>query len=308
MLDQHYTYEYLVGIEEAIKNYRDVSAELDWEGVIRLCSAIRESGERNPFEQEQRELGWYDSWLANWDAVHTAVADILRELLSEKDGVALIDFSRYRDWIFKIIRYLLAYPIPSSEDEQIAIHTVRGRAFEALVYFVFQDGRSFRQNAQIQLSDDVKELYESIWQRESSRAHRVMFGHHLPRFYFLDRDWMRQLLPRIFPEEPVRRHHYTAAWEGYLAGNPYGEMFFDPEIQKLYWRGLDLPDAEHPPQRQQFSEPGARFATHLALAFMYYGEAFGFEHPLFQAFWAKDNPKQHAHFVSFLGQEFVFPE
>ena len=306
VLDQHYTYEYLVGIEEAIKNHRDVAAELNWDGVIRLCSAIRESGERNPFEQEQRELGWYDSWLANWDAVHAAVADVLRELLTEKDGVALIDFSRHRDWIFKIINYLLVYPNPSSEDEQIAIHTVRGRAFETLVCFVFQDGKKFRQDAQIQLSEDVKEQYESIWQKESSRALRVMFGRYLPRFYFRDRDWMRQLLSQIFPAEPTRKHLYTAAWEGYLAGNPYGEMFFDPEIQKLYWRGLDLPDAVAPPRRQQFSESGARFATHLALAFIYYDEEFGFEHPLFKAFWEKDNPKQHAHFVSFLGQEFVF--
>ena len=306
VLAQHYTYEYLAGIQEAIKNHADVATDVNWDGVIRLCSAIRESGEKNPFEQEQRKLSLHDSWLAKWDDVHTAVADLLRELLTEKDGVALIDLGRYRDWIFKIIRYLLAYPIPSSENEQIAIHTVRGRAFETFVCFVLQDGKNFPQDAQIQLFDDVKELYDSIWKKESSRELMAMFGGYLPLFYFRDMDWMRKLLPRIFPEEPARKHQYTAAWEGYLAGNPYGSMFFDPAIQKLYWRGLDLPDAEYSPQQQQFSEPGARFATHLALAFIYYDEAFGFEHALFQAFWAKDNPKLHAHFVSFFGREFVF--
>lgn len=102
-------------------------------------------------------------------------------------------------------------------------------------------------------------------------------------------------------------HLYTAAWGGFLARGLYEEMFFDPAIQALYKRGIELPDASDSPERQNYSEPGARLAQHLALAFMHY-EEFGVNHPLLEAFWINDSPTQHAHFVNFIGHHFVFGE
>jgi hypothetical protein len=82
----------------------------------------------------------------------------------------------------------------------------------------------------------------------------------------------------------------------------YKEMFFDADIQKLYERGIGLAETEDP-NRKQFKDPDEGLATHLGLAFMFY-EAFGFEHPLFKAFW-EGNPQRHGEFVSFLGRMFV---
>jgi hypothetical protein len=114
---------------------------------------------------------------------------------------------------------------------------------------------------------------------------------------------MRKLLAQIFLEESEKKHLYLAAWEGYLANNLYEEMFFDPEIQKLYERGLALAGKEEP-KREYFREPNEGMAIHLALAFVVYHKKFGFKHPLFREFW-KQNTERQAKFVSFLGRMFV---
>ncbi|MCZ0938950.1 MAG: hypothetical protein OXJ55_09960 [Caldilineaceae bacterium] len=321
-LDQHYTYSFLMGVREAIKKDRAAASEVDWGGVIDLLTRIRDSGAKEPFEGGQRETGWYDFWLANWDAVHTAIADVLREMLSDRDGLTPIDFGRYRAQILAITGYLLSCPDPFPAAEQgetsssgdrdysvnqlhsLAINSMRGRAFEAFVQFFLQDRRKFRSDDGIQIFDEVKSLYERVLRKENSRALMFLYGYYLPFFYFSDRDWIRELLPRIFPQEPAREHLYTAAWGGFLARGLYEEMFFDPEIQTLYRRGLELPDAADSPQRQNYGEPGARLAQHLALAYMHY-EEFGLDHPLLAAFWKNDSPTQHAHFVKDIGRSFI---
>jgi len=265
---------------------------------------------------------------------------ISQALLTEKNGLMPIDIGKYRNRIFSIVRYLLSHPDPSPEDEQLetakskikspaqrdfeegfygtegvpandadytvndplhmAVNAVRGQAFKTFALFVYQDGKKFRNEDTVKIADDVKELYESVLEKETTRALMFMFGQDLPFFYFRDRDWIRRLLPQIFPQEPVKKYLYTAAWEGYLSNNLYDEMFFDAEIQKLYKRGLALTDTDYPPQQEHFKKPDEGIAGHLALAFMHY-KKFGFDHPLFDAFWEKNNPERHANFVEFLG-------
>ena len=325
VLDQHYTYAFLMGVREAIKDDRAAASEVDWGGVVSLCGAIKDSGAIEPFAGGRREPGWYDFWLANWDAVHSAVADVLRELLTERDGLTPIDFVTYRAQILEITGYLLSCPDPFPAGEQgetsssgdrdysvnqlhsLAINSMRGRAYEAFVQFFLQDRRKFRPDDEVQISDDIKRLYERVLRKENSRALMFLYGYYLPSFYFSDKDWIRKLLPRIFPQEPAEEHLYTAAWGGFLARGLNGEMFFDPEIQTLFRRGLELPDASDSSRRQNYSEPGARLAQHFALAFMHY-EEFGLDHPLLKAFWNDDSPTQHAHFVKDIGRSFISRE
>ncbi|MCX6353766.1 MAG: hypothetical protein NTZ78_02535 [Candidatus Aureabacteria bacterium] len=326
VLDQHYTYSYLSGIQETIKNHRETASKLNWDGVMDLYIAIKASGEKNLFEREKRERNSFNAWLAGWDAVHSAMTDILQESLTKKDGLALVDFSRYRNLILNILSYLLSYPDPAPEDEQIktaksktkspgdadfmvsdpydmAINTVRGRAFKAFVLFAYQDGKKFKKEDKAKISDDVKDLYEGVLSKENTRALMFMFGHYLPTLYFRDKDWIRELLPQMFPQESAKKCLYTAAWEGYLASDLYEEIFFEPEIQKLYARGLALTDAEYPKQKHSI-EPDEGIAVHLALAFMHY-KKFGVGHSLFNEFRKKNDPEQHAYFVNFLGRSFI---
>jgi len=326
VLDQHYTYSFLRGIQEAIKNDKESVTKINCDNLIALCISIKESGEAKPYDRKARKRDTFDAWLVNWTAVHSAITDVVQGLLSEKNGDIVIDFSKYHDQLFAIISYLLSYSDPTPEDEKIesakmktkssgdeeylvsdpfsmAINTVRGRAFQALTLFVYQDGKKFSKNKAVKIDSDIKKLYETVLKNENTRALMFMFGHYLPSFYYRDKEWIKGLLPQIFPKESEKKHLYTAAWEGYLANDLYEEMFFDSDIKKLYERGLNLTDAEYPKQKHP-KDPDEGIAVHFALAFMYY-ENFGFNHSLFQTFWAIDNTKRHAGFVSFLGRSFV---
>ena len=305
-LDPHYTYAYLRGVQEALQHPKPA---VDWDHVIALCSAIKEAGETDPFERETREPDWFDTWLANWDAVHSAMSDLLQALLTEKDGQVLVDVGTHRDQLFHLLGYLLAYPDSSPFDQSPhmdlftrAINTRRGRAFQAFVLFVQQDSKRFKAEERVHIDAAVKDLYAKVLEHTNRRTGMFLFGYHLPKFYIHDRDWVRRLLPQIFPL--AQKELYTAAWEGYLTNPLYIDMFYDPAIQPLYQHGLALTEDDYPPQQGHFREPDEGIAEHLALAFMY-DQEFGLDHPLFEAFWQANTPKRHAHFVGFLGRAFV---
>jgi len=326
VFDQHYTYSFLRGIQEVLRGNKTDTSGINWDNLIALCTIIKDSGETEPFDRGKRERDSFDAWLTGWTGVHSAIADVIQELLNEKENGISVDFPKYRDQLLGIISYLLRYPDPTPEDEKIesaemktkspgseeylvsdpftmAINTVRGQAFRAFVLFVYQDGKKFTKDESLKISSDVKELYETVLKNENTRALIFMFGHYLPSFYFRDKKWIQGLLLQIFPKELEKKHLYLAAWEGYLANNLYEEMFFDPDIQKLYEVGLTLTGTKGQKQKR-FKESDESIAIHLALAFIHYKD-FGFDHPLFKAFWKKDDPEQHADFVSFLGRMFV---
>jgi len=325
-LDSHYTYSFLLGIWEYIRNNRNKVVDIDWKGLINLLLAIKQSGEDETFEHGKRERKTFDAWLANWTAVHSAMADAMQELLREQDGRNIIDFPKYRGDFFEIIKYLLTYPDPTSEDERfetamtkikssgdenylvsdpftMAINTVRGRAFQDFVLFVYQDGKELEKK-KIKIKDDVKEVYGEVLEKENTRALMFMFGHYLPSFYFRDKEWIKKLLPKIFPIE--NKYLYTASWEGYLSTNLYKDMFFDPDIQRLYEKAFDLTDKDYPKQ-EHFKDPDEALANHLALAFVHFSE-FDFKHPLFIKFWRREDIKRQKEFISFIGRHTISRE
>jgi hypothetical protein len=317
-LDTHYTYAFLQSLSDLARE-KKISEGADFGGVFVLMNAIATSAPSEKKPADRKRLG-----LAHWDSVHNAMADLLKELLGASKK-PLVDFKANRDVFFGLIKYLLAQGDPSPKDEEldtarftttlagtkhamvsdpfsIAINSVRGRVFQALVAFVYRDAELFPKEEASKVASDTKALYEETLRRETTRAIMFMFGHFLPPFYFRDKKWVRELLPQIFPSIPEKQHLYAAAWEGYLANNLYEEMFFDPGIQKLYERGIAR-NVMKDPTRKQFKDPDETLPDHLALAFVYYKD-FGFDHPLFKEFW-RIHPHRHAEFAGFLGRLFV---
>lgn len=329
VFDQHYTYSFLRGIQEAIRGNKTDISNINWDNLITFCVEVKQSGETNPFANERREREAFDAWLSDWTGVHSAMTDVLQELLGEEGGSLRINFSQYRNELFGIISYLLKHPDPQPVDEEpktavmtttspgekeqvvsdpysIAINTVRGRAFQAFALFVYQDGKKFPKDEAVKISSDVRELYGAVLKKEKTRALMFMFGHYLPSFYFRDKEWIQGLFSQIFPAEPEKKNLYTAAWEGYVSANLYDELFFNPDIQKLYERGLALTDADFPKQKH-FKDPDEGIAVHLALAFIHFSK-FGFDHELFKKFWGTSNVENHKDFISFIGRHTISRE
>jgi len=306
-LDPHYTYSFLSGVREYIRNNREKVIHINWEGLINLFLKIKKSGEDESFENEERDRKTFDVWLAGWTAVHSAMADVIQGLLNEQNGKSIIDFPKYRDDFFEIIKYLLAYFDPTSEDEKsknlddpftMAINTVRGQAFQSFVLFVYQDGKELGKK-KIKIRDKVKEVYEKVLEKENTRALMFMFGHYLPSFYFRDKSWIKKLLPKIFPKE--KKDLFLASTEGYLVQSLYKEMFFDKNFQNLYKEWIDLKDTNYSNNQKHFKDIDESLADHLALAFVHFSK-FDFKHPLFIKFWEKENVKRQKEFISFIGR------
>ncbi|MBP7796669.1 MAG: hypothetical protein KA059_07855 [Elusimicrobiales bacterium] len=324
VLAPHYIDAYFDGIRRALHENKTGMGNINWQGLISVFIKIKNFGKNKSFEQEKSSRNTFN-FLIGWNSVHSNITDVIKELLVESDGKTRINFSEFRDRLFEIISYLLNYPDPVPEDELVdtdkiksqasgtnylvadplttAINSVRGRAFESFVYFIYQDGKKFVKDDAIKLSADVKNVYEEVLEKENTRALMFMFGHYLPSFYFRDKEWIRGLLPKIFPTAEDKKHLYLAAWEGYLAANLYKDMFFEPDFQKLYERGLML-TGDDDPGRKYFKKPEEGIAIHLALAFVHFDE-FGFDHQLFKKFWENSYINQHSVFIRFIGRSII---
>ncbi len=324
-LETHYTYAFFRGIEEILRENKVSTENINWTGLLNLGQAIKESGEKVPFENEGwRKRDIYGGWLANWTSVHSVMADVLIKLLTEKDGKVPLRFEENRNTLFGIVQYLLTHSDPNPEDEKIetakhkvkspgqdyelgdpftaAINSVRGRAFQVLTNFVYLDGKKYSREDEIKIADDLKKVYEATLAHENTQAIMFMFGHYLPSYYYRDKVWIRGLVPQIFPLEREKLDVYLAAWEGYLSTSLYEEMFEDSAIEKLYYRAIDNDPLEYT-KRRYVRELDEGLAVHLALAFMYYD--FGFDNGLFKKFWGVENTDRFGGFISFIGRSFV---
>lgn len=322
-LDAHYTYSFLRGIQEAIRTKRDTVPEIDWAQIMALGQKIVTEGKGQPFDFSKREREKLDSWLSGWVGVHSALADVLQEFLRDENGVPQTEFALHRNAILSMIDYLLTVPDPLPKDEQIettgmktrepggedlasdpfsiAINSVRGRAYQALVMFMEVDARKYSKEEKSKIAPEVMVVYEALLARENTAAIMFMYGHYLPFFYFRDVEKISTLLPLIFTADPGKEHLYLAAWEGYLTRSLYRELY--DLLAKEYERAIKLSSTAYP-KRNYRADLDEALATHLALAYIHF-EDFTLESELFKLFWLTPNKKRHQTFVSFIGRHII---
>ncbi|MCX6717213.1 MAG: hypothetical protein NTU76_00870 [Candidatus Taylorbacteria bacterium] len=320
-LDEHYTYSFFNSVREIIReNKTDLS--IDWDGLFTLFSIfIDPSQEKSIISGKCERRG--SIWLAGWDAVHSAVADLLKELLALRENkVSIIDFNKYRNQLFAVIEYLSEHPNPDPQSEVCtpredysdrkdgkikydcsdpfthAINSVRGKTFDALVRFMERDSKRFPKKASVKISPDVKKLYENILSQENTRAIMFLLGHYLPSFYFRDKKWTKKLFDRLFNFEPSKRDLSLAAWEGYLTNNLYYELF--QELEEYYSKAMKMNRDDYTP-REYFKDLDEALANHIALGFMHFSE-FTLKSELFLQFWKEKSIKRQKEFVSFVGR------
>ena len=204
-----YVYFLLRGIEEMLRDKNIFT--LDQIGqLFGLFDVIRTDGVREPFKKSDDK-----SWLADWITVHKEITDILLLVLENKEIKEGIQ-KKYRPQIKDLITYLFTIKdSPSKEQEKpeygepynVAINSVRGRAYEAFVVFTENDGKT--------LADDIKELFKKTL-TDDSLAVRFVIGRYLATFYFRGVDFITGLLPEIFPKDKPDRKGYLSCHLGGL--------------------------------------------------------------------------------------------
>lgn len=323
-LHPHYTYAYLQGLRDAIKTNRPAAVLLDWGPFFNFTNAVIESGTREAFNPESRERDRM-GWLANWESVHNTLADTLEEVLHVEDDKVVANLEIQREDVLRLLGYLFTFPDPVPEDERIetattkiqsagasdyqvadpytiAINSVRGHTFQALLQFIFLDGKKYPTDAKIKIADDAKALYEHVLKVENTRAIRFMFGHHLAFFYYRDQAWIKGLLQDLFPKDETKKTLRSATWEGYITASIYEELF--TLLHEQYRAAIHgVFDQENSDQRH-FAHDEDPLAIHLALAYVHFHN-FKLNSDLFVDFWKESNPQRLGAFVSFIGRHAV---
>lgn len=287
-----YIYFMLRGAEEQFRA-KEKFTDDEYVHLIHFFGVIKKSGEVKKFETPKDDRHWFD-----WISVHKILTDTLLEVLSMVKDSSV--FKDNRTEILSIIRYLLTIESsPDVEDEKkedsepshVAINSVRGQAYRAFVQFTYNDGNK-------DLASDVKELFEHVLDTELSNAVRFTVGQFLASFYFRDINYVRSLLPKIFPKDDrTQEKLYFAAWEGYLASSLYKELF--TELRPYYEHAIKVKTEEYP-ERKYLKGLDETLAVHLALAFAHFD--FNISDSLFNLFWETPNETRHYEFVSFLGR------
>lgn len=286
-----YLYSLLRGIEEMLRNKQSLSL-IQIGQLLGLFELIQKNGEKEPFKKSDKK-----TWLVDWIGVHRIIADTLLYILEDKSNRE-VTHATYKAKIKDLISYLLTIQdSPSKEDEKpeygdpyhIAINSVRGRAYEAFVVFVENDGKI--------LADYTQEIFKQAL-NDDSLAVRFVIGRYLATFFFRSQKFIIDLLPEIFPKDnPNKKDIYLATWEGYLSNTLYEQLF--TVLHDQYSHAITL-DSEYYTQRKYIKGLDESLAVHLALAFLHLGMEES--NDLFVQFWDKSNSKRHKEFVSFIGR------
>ncbi|UYN90103.1 MAG: hypothetical protein KIT08_02420 [Anaerolineales bacterium] len=323
-IDLHYAYSLSAGLEKAIENSTEPFSGEAWGQLFDFCLVIIGVAQAQPIDLHQGEERVGDAHLVRLRGVLHGIASLLQKALSEQALALGLRLEAHRSKVISIIEYILGYPNPVPEDEQIdtammtetvgreppmvsdplnlAINSIRGKAFRSLVQFVDIERMGFPVEAASKLSSDIKNLCEGVLEEENTRALMFMFGHYLPTFFFLDREWTLERVGRIFPSGRSRRLLFLAGWEGYLYNSLYTEIFNTPQFQKLYKRGVYLADLHYPHQKH-FQSPEEGLGAHLAIAYLH--ELPEDEADILETFWRCGSFEAHRAFVNKIGRLYV---
>lgn len=291
-IDAGYVYAILQQIDSMFRN-KEVFSEDECIILINFFDLIKKSGRSKEFKPREEK-----SHLADWITVLKTATDILLEILAlMKDSQV---FKDNREKILDIIEYLLSIKSsPDIDDDEresnepafVAVNSVRGQAYRTFVQFTYNEGSK-------ELSKEAKTIFERIVDNEKSNAVRFTLGQFLASFYYRDIDFVRSLLPKIFPQKPESKGQYFATWEGYLSTSLYKELFV--ELKDHYVNAIKINSEEYP-KRKYLKGLDESLATHLALAYAHFDE-FKIGDPLFNLFWETPNETRHYEFVSFIGR------
>lgn len=311
-LDLHYTYAYLRGVYSLL-NDGVVPANTDWQPIFELLAAIRSSSAKPSGEDEQHERQTHRGWLAGWNGVLKAMADVIDLLLGRNADDPRIPFKRYRGELLDSLSFLMTSSDPAPQSSQsnqsedgrpsrrdlhtAAINSVRGRAYGALMLFLYTDGREFKKSDTVKIKEDARQLIEKIIKREQAEPVMFLIGHHLASLYYRDKRWAREVIvPKIFDE--FRSSQNLAAWEGYLSNNLFLDLFAD--LQDQYRKAIKLAVATFPSE-DVAKEHDKALATHMALAFVHASHSLA-DSDLLNEFWLTPNAYRHGEFIEFIGR------
>lgn len=268
-LDPTYIRSILSGFKDAVKNNKRIV----WNPILDLCMWVVEQPKTIPNRQSTSLFGEDPDW--DW-CVNTIV-EFLSESLKKRSSQIP---AKYRKKVWSIIEIVCVDPNPSEEDEKkrgddfdpinLSINSTRPEAlFAAIEYGIWIKRMEEKEHGTAKIKTigfkSIPELKQTLedhldLRKDSSLAIRSVYGQSLSRIIFLDSEWTRDNLLKIFPKEKIV--YCDVAWKAYIEfNNPYNEVLdiieseMDFYIEKI---GKDIKFKSHSPVSAE-----DRLAQHL---------------------------------------------
>ncbi|MBN2308048.1 MAG: hypothetical protein JXR94_03705 [Candidatus Hydrogenedentes bacterium] len=301
----------LSGVRDLVRGDGGFPVHL-WKPLLQLCKWITEQ----PRDQSLRK-GHYADLDPGWGWARKEIADVLEE--GFKSGTNAIPYE-LRELAWSVLLPLTSDPDPQRDDERdegnpsdLAINTVRGRAFNAVVQYALWLRRradteptpSLNPELGFGAMPEVREVLDGHLDVsvEPSPAIRSVYGQWFPWLFLLDKPWAEAEKERIFPAAPQDRHLFDAAWEAYITFcKPYDSVL--PVLREEYALAVERvgtwTDEYH-----RIAHPDERLVDHL-MGF-YLGAAVELADPLVRAVFEKATPELRGHAMDFIGRGLLKP-
>lgn len=231
------------GLETALK----ASRSFTWVGVLALAEWVvvqtREiSGRRKALMEAD----------PNWAWTRGTIASMLELGLQGRTTEVAYE---HRDLVWRILAPLTDDPDPTIEREAkyggnnmdpptIAINSVRGKAFNALVGYALWvrrhlDKRDPRPLSSFDVIPEVRDILNRHLDlvQEPTLAIRSAYGRHFPWLHLLDPAWASEAIEEIFPSAEEQAIYFSAAWNAYLSFCPAYDVVL-PALRSVYDHGI----------------------------------------------------------------------
>ncbi|MFX0008955.1 MAG: hypothetical protein ACFE9R_01460 [Candidatus Hermodarchaeota archaeon] len=279
-----YIYYLLSGLSQAVKNER----LFDWGPVISLCKQLVKLKEP-------------------WSNVRKSIGDLLGAGLEESSNS--VPFILKTD-VWFILEQIAKDEEPTLEYEQestmdpatLSINTIQGTAMHAIIRYALWFARNeFRDKPWFssKMAPEVKRLLTNFLDpaNEPTLMIRSLYGQYLPTLFYLDEDWVRKNLDKIFPVAENKHRFWNVVWGTYIIFNKPSEFY--QVIRDQYKYAIRLIDVER--TIKLLKDPNKRLAEHISLFYLHGKEKLTEEDSLVKEFFERAPAHIRGHAISFLG-------
>src|SRR6266571_617908 len=308
-LDPTYVRSILRGFHEAIGQRK----AFPWESVLSLCQWVEEQ----PISIAGRNV---NAWNADpdWGWTRKTIAGLLATGVQE--GTAAIPYE-FRNKVWAVLSILTDDLDPTPDDENrsdsrkvepfnLSINTTRGEAMHAVVRYGLwvrrniengPDGKKAIERGLDEMPEVRRVLEDHLNpQREPTLTIRSVYGQWFPWLVLLDRIWVTENLPKIFPRAQELRDLWNAAWGTYITFCASYDNVFDV-VRAEYGHavnqiGMVAGDIGH------LGDPDEHLAEHL-MTFYWRGKLdLDGQDGLLASFYAKASDQLCGHAIEFIGR------
>lgn len=255
-----YIYHLLYGLLHAIKEKKGVN----WSKVIELM--IKITLEENLYKYERE-----DELEPDWNSVFRAEM----RLLNEGFSASSIPFKERKN-VWKIIERLSNHPEPDSEYEKkyggdnmdpatLSINMIRGEAIHGVINYALWCSTNLKKKFLVKEAKKVLEEHLDF-KKEKTLTVRSVYGWRLPNLVYLDKNWVKKNLNKIFPKEKSLESFWLSAFETYLANPVYKDIF--KLLEKEYDKAISYLTPTKS-KRKLFVNIDERLPGHLIVAYVY---------------------------------------